>query len=112
MKSKDLSQIISENPMIEGFSSVDQVAEYIANSSHSILLTGYLLYAYKGDDSIKSVVITTGAPGKLMLSVFYDGYKMLYSGCKLDGLYGFIEEFSKDKKLVKLYNSIKCRFYD
>lgn len=114
MRLKQIEQIVTAIPICSGiFTDVNQVAEYIANSDHSILLTGYLLYAYKGTGSVRSVVITTHKEyGKVMLSIFYDGYKMIHCGMLMDNIVYLIEEFSKDKKLAELTESLTKRFYD
>lgn len=113
-KIKNLDVIVNEPPLICGdFRDSSHAAEYIASTPHRILLEGYLLYAYKGDDSIKSIIITTGhSYGKMMISVIYDGYKMIHSGMTLDGLDSYVMKLRNDKKLNKIYSSLTSRFYD
>lgn len=111
---KCINTILSESPSIIGeFVDIDQVASYISSTHHRVLLDGYLLYAYKGDGSVKSVVITTGHKyGEFMISIFYDGYKMIQSGFDISTLDLYIKRFGEDKKLKDIYESLINRFYE
>lgn len=113
MNMKSYDDLISEPPMIVGWSSVSEVADYISNTNHNIILNGYLLFAYLGKDIIKSVIITTGNKYETYrISVFYEGYGMIHSGVKLNQLNHYINEFSKEKKLKVLYDKCLDRFYN
>lgn len=111
---KCIDTILSESPTISGeFIDINQVASYISSTPHRVLLDGYLLYAYKGNGPVKSVVITTGHKyGKFMISIFYDGYKMIQSGFDINTLDMYIKKFGEDKKLNDLYKSLIDRFYE
>lgn len=113
MNKKDLSKVIREDALIAGFNNINEVASHISSNGHNILLDGYLLYAYKGDGSVKSVVMTTGSSwGKLRLSVIHDSYKMLFNGFQYDKMDEFLLEFSDDKKLKVILESLVNRFYE
>lgn len=113
LRLKSIDEILSSPYLLVGFTSIDQAAKYISNSPHSILLNGCLLYAYLGEGSVKSVVITSHRKrGKIMVSVMYDGYKMIHCGRKIEHLESLIYEFESDKRLKLLHDSLKSRFYE
>ena len=93
------------------FSSEVEVAKYIYNTRHSILLCGILLYAYKGDNSIKSMIISTNPMNnKMMISVFYDGYDMIYNSLVIESIPQVLSEVESDKKLKILSDNLKLKF--
>ena len=47
-----------------------------------------------------------------MISIFYDGYKMIQSGFDINTLDMYIRKFGEDKKLNDLYRSLIDRFYE
>lgn len=110
---RDLNIVVTEPAMLVGFNDVNEVASHLTNLGHGVLFDGYLLYAFKGDDQVKSVIITTGSDwGKLRLSVGYDSYKMLFCGFRYDKMDEFLEDFKSDKKLKVIYESLTRRFYE
>lgn len=112
---KNFDKIISECPIVSGrWSNPSEAASFIGSTHHSCILSGYLLYAYKGESGIQSIIITTGSSyGTYAVSVFYDGFQMLHMSMSKEGFEKFLDdtinEYKKSKVLVE---SLKDRFYD
>jgi hypothetical protein len=101
---RSINDLILEAPSIYGFNGVNDVANFISNTHHSILLNGVLIYAeLVNKDGIKSIIITsTSNMNKFMVSIMYDNYNMIHSGATPESIDWLINSLdSKPLRQVK-----------